>query len=69
MNKLPKNFPEYSLMYKQLTKRVLELENTLRTTKDESVKNEINLKIETYQQELKKIKLIFPDKFFENMLE
>ncbi len=56
-------------MYKQLTKRVLELENTLRTTKDESVKNEINLKIETYQQELKKIKLIFPDKFFENMLE
>ena len=67
MNKLPKKFPEFSLLYKQLTKKIVELENKLRTTKDEKLKNEINLKMETYQQEIEKIKSMFPNQFFESI--
>ena len=69
VSKLPKNFPEFSLMYKQLTKKVIELENKLRTTNDETLKNEINLKIKTYQQEIEKIKSMFPNQFFEKISE
>ena len=38
MGKLPKNFPEYSIMYKTLFKKIKELEK-------ENESNEIKLKI------------------------
>ncbi len=58
MGELPKNFPEYSIMYKTLFKKIKELakENKTIATK---------LKIKNYQTELDKIKKIFPDGFFD----
>ena len=66
MNKLPKNFPEYSLLYKNLNKKITDLTNQQRKTKDESDLKEIQLKIKLYQKEMEKIESIFPDDFFEN---
>ncbi|MFZ9006686.1 MAG: hypothetical protein ACO293_07905 [Nitrosopumilaceae archaeon] len=68
MSKLPKNFPEYSLLYKNLNKKVTDLKNHQITINDESIKKEIQLKIESYQKEMNKIKSIFPEDFFENNL-
>ncbi|MFZ8908036.1 MAG: hypothetical protein ACO3K2_08015 [Nitrosopumilaceae archaeon] len=68
MSKLPKNFPEYSLLYKNLNKKVTDLKNQQITINDESIKKEIQLKIESYQKEMNKIKSIFPEDFFENNL-
>ncbi len=58
MSKLPKNFPEYSIMYKTLFKKIKELEK-------ENESNEIKLKIKNYQTELDKITKMFPDGFFD----
>jgi len=58
MGKLPKNFPEYSIMYKTLFKKIKELEK-------ENKSNEIKLKIKNYQTELDKITKMFPDGFFD----
>lgn len=58
MGELPKNFPEYSIMYKTLFKKIKELEK-------ENESNEIKLKIENYRTELNKIKKMFPDGFFD----
>jgi len=58
MGKLPKNFPEYSIMYKTLFKKIKELEK-------ENESNEIKLKIKNYRTELDKIKKMFPDGFFD----
>ena len=58
MGKLPKNFPEYSIMYKTLFKKIKELEKKNKT-------NEIKLKIKNYQTELDKITKMFPDGFFD----
>ncbi len=58
MGKLPKNFPEYSIMYKTLFKKIKELEK-------ENESNEIKLKIKNYQTELDKITKMFPDGFFD----
>ena len=66
MNDLPKKFPEYSLMYKNLNKKVQELKTEKNEIKGEIQKEEIQIKIETYQKEMDKIKSIFPDDFFEN---
>lgn len=66
MSKLPKNFPEYSLLYKNLNKKITDLENQQRKTRDKSEAKEIQLKIESYQKEMKKIESIFPEDFFEN---
>ena len=52
MNDLPKNFPEYSIMYKTILKKIKELENEKRTKKSE--KDERQLKIQKYQNELEK---------------
>ncbi|MFZ8937437.1 MAG: hypothetical protein ACO2Y5_04205 [Nitrosopumilaceae archaeon] len=68
MSKLPKNFPEYSLLYKNLNKKVTDLKNQQITINDESIKKEIQLKIESYQKEMNKIKSIFPEDFFEDNL-
>ena len=56
MGELPKNFPEYSIMYKTLFKKIKELENESSETK---------LKIKKYQTELNKIKKMFPEGFFD----
>jgi hypothetical protein len=58
MGKLPKNFPEYSIMYKTLFKKIKELEK-------ENESNEIKLKIKNYRTELDKITKMFPDGFFD----
>ena len=63
MKDLPKNFPEYSIMYKTILKKIKELENETETV--ELRKDERQMKIQHYQKELKKIKKMFPEGFFE----
>ena len=58
MGELPKNFPEYSIMYKTLFKKIKELEK-------ENESTEIKLKIKKYRTELDKIKRMFPEGFFD----
>ena len=58
MDKLPEKFPEYSIMYKTLSKQIKELEKR----KDSK---EIQLQIQNYQTELNKIRKMFPDNFFD----
>ena len=65
MTKLPKNFPEYSILYKTLNKKIQNLKNQKDQTYDESTLDEIQSKIERYQKEIDKIKSIFPEDFFE----
>ena len=61
MTELPKRFPEYSLMYKTILKRIKEVEegNNQDIVDKES-------KIKEYQRELEKIRSMFPDKFFDD---
>ena len=63
MDDLPKNFPEYSIMYKAILKKIKELESQ----KEENIseKDKRQIKIKHYQKELKKIKNMFPEGFFE----
>ena len=64
MNKLPKRFPEYSIMYQTLSKQIQGLEK--KKEKISGVKlEETQLKIKKYQKELDRIKEMFPEKFFE----
>lgn len=65
VSKLPKGFPEYSLMYKNLSKKINELKNEQTNTDDELQRKEMQTKIEKYQKEIDKIKSIFPENFFE----
>ena len=65
MTELPKKFPEYSIMYKTLNKKVQELKNKKEQTQEKSTLDEIQSKIEQYQKEMNKIKSIFPENFFE----
>ncbi len=58
MGELSKKFPEYSIMYKTLFKKIKELEKENKST-------ETKLKIKNYQTELNKIKKMFPDGFFD----
>ncbi|MFB5612197.1 MAG: hypothetical protein ACE5RL_02725 [Nitrosarchaeum sp.] len=65
MNKLPKKFPEYVIMYKTLTKKIVELKNEKVKTKYlESEK--IEEKIRKYESERIKISNMFPENFFNN---
>ena len=64
MSKLPEKFPEYSIMYKTLSKQIKELEKRKENTQESEVE-EIQLKIQSYQTELNKIKKMFPDNFFD----
>ncbi|MGI9567958.1 MAG: hypothetical protein ACR2LL_13250 [Nitrosopumilus sp.] len=67
MKELPKRFPEYSIMYKTILKKVQELESKIEETdENEKEKEKIQLKIKVYEEELTKIKKIFPDGFFED---
>ena len=66
MGKLPENFPEYSIMYKTLTKQI----KTLKQKKEKMQKSnveEIELKIQRYESEKIKIEKMFPDNFFEEI--
>ncbi len=62
MSKLPEKFPEYSIMYKTLSKQIKELK---KRDVQESEIGKIQLKIQSYQAELNKIKKMFPDNFFD----
>jgi len=64
MSKLPKKFPEYSIMYKTLSKQIKELEKRKENTQESEIE-EIQLKIQNYQAELNKIKKMFPDNYFD----
>ena len=64
MSKLPEKFPEYSIMYKILSKQIKALEKRKEKAQEKEIK-EIELKIQNYQTELNKIKKMFPDNFFE----
>jgi hypothetical protein len=66
MSKLPKKFPEYSIMYKTLNKKIQDLKYKKIQTQDKSTINEIQLNIEKYQKEIERIKSIFPENFFED---
>ena len=65
MTELPKNFPEYSIMYKTLDKKIKELKNKKLQTKEEFTLEKIQSDIDQYQKEMDKIKTIFPENFFD----
>lgn len=65
MTELPKNFPEYSIMYKTLDKKIKELKNKKLQIKEESTLEKIQSDINQYQKEMDKIKTIFPENFFD----
>jgi len=64
MSKLPEKFPEYSIMYKTLSKQINELKKR-KANAQESEIVKIQLKIQSYQVEINKIKKMFPDNFFD----
>jgi len=68
MNSLPKKFPEYLIMYKTLTKKILNLNNEKEKAKKDEIEK-IQDKIKKYEVERKKIKSMFPEKFFDIYLE
>ena len=59
MVKLPEKFPEYSIMYKTISKQIKLLENTKVDLEENTIK------IQNYQRELDKIKEKFPDNYFD----
>jgi hypothetical protein len=62
MSKLPEKFPEYLIMYKTLSKKIIELKKS----KENTLESETQLKIQNYQNELNKIKKMFPANFFDD---
>jgi len=64
MSKLPEKFPEYLIMCKTLSKQINQLEKRKENAQESEI-DEIQLKIQSYQTELNKIKKMFPDNFFE----
>ena len=67
MNRIPKKFPEYLIMYKTLTKKISDLEDE-KTKVQNSRSEEIQNKIEKYKVERTKIINMFPENFFNNYL-
>jgi len=65
MTNLPKKFPEYSILYKTLNKKIKDLENKKAQSQDETIVDEIQSKIKQYQKEIDRIKSNFPEGFFE----
>ena len=63
---LPENFPEFSIMYKTLTSQINKMKKDKENLKDKE-REEIELKIQTYELEIVKIKKKFPDNFFEEL--
>lgn len=66
MTELPKNFPEYSLMYKTLNKKILELKDKLEKSTDPNINKKIKEQIERFQKESNRIKSLFPENFFKD---
>ena len=66
MSKLPEKFPEYSIMYKTLTKKIKDLELKIKSASLEE-STDIQKKIKNFKQERQKIKKMFPENFFENL--
>jgi len=64
MSKLPEKFPEYSIMYKTLSKQINELKKRKANAQESEIRK-IELKIQSYQVEINKIKKMFPDNFFD----
>ena len=65
MDKLPKKFPEYLIMYKTLTKKIEDLKDKTTKSKDsQTVQN----KIKEYESERTKIMNMFPENFFDSYL-
>jgi len=63
MGELPEKFPEYSIMYRTISNQIKSLEKQKQDSQDTT---EIDSKIKKYQEELDRIKKMFPDNFFEN---
>ena len=63
MNKLPKKFPEYLIMYKTLTKKILDLKDEKEKSQNLEVEK-IQNQIEKYELERIKIVNMFPENFF-----
>ena len=63
---LPENFPEFSIMYKTLTSQINKMKKDKENLKDKE-RGEIELKIQTYELEISKIKKKFPNNFFEEL--
>ncbi|MFB5632503.1 MAG: hypothetical protein ACE5Q9_04150 [Nitrosopumilus sp.] len=63
MGELPEKFPEYSIMYKTISNQIKSLQEQ---KKSQENNDELDSKIKKYQEELDKIKKMFPDNFFEN---
>ena len=64
MEELPQKFPEYSIMYKTLSKQIEKLKLQIENAPEEEIE-EIKLKIKRYESEIIKIKKIFPRDYFE----
>ena len=65
MGELPEKFPEYSIMYKTLTKQIKTLEQKKGKIQEIEVE-EIKLKIQRYESEKIRIEKMFPDNFFKD---
>ena len=63
MNKLPKKFPEHLIMYKTLTKKILNLKDEKEKSQN-SEAEKIQNQIEKYELERTKIINMFPENFF-----
>ena len=63
MNKLPKKFPEYLIMYRTLTKKILDLKDEKEKLQNLEAEKNQN-KIEKYELERTKIINMFPENFF-----
>jgi len=66
MEELPEKFPEYSIIYKTLTKQIKALEQKKEKTQEMGIE-EIKLKIQRYELEKIRIEKMFPDNFFEGL--
>lgn len=65
MNKLPKKFPEYLIMYRTLTKKIQDLKGE-KIKLENSELEKIQNKIKNYELERMKIINMFPEKFFKD---
>ena len=63
MEELPEKFPEYSIMYRTISNQIKSLEKQKQDSRNNT---EIDSKIKKYQNELDRIKKMFPNNFFEN---
>lgn len=68
MSKLPKKFPEYSIMFKTISNQIRVLEKKKEKTEENKI-DDIQEKIKNYQIELNKIKKMFPDNFFDEKID